>query len=96
MFAVVRERAANSGMREDKAEEFRRFRAKQPGYQGTIEIPTEDGRTMLVALWETAGHAQAASKALEPEGRRLNGPEWSGPPRIVAQGDVAYDDLTTA
>jgi len=80
MFASVRERAANSGTRSEHMDEFRRFRAKQPGYKGTMEVATEDGRTMLVGLWETPEHAQAAGAKLEPEARRLNGPQWSGPP----------------
>jgi hypothetical protein len=95
MFAVVRERTADSGMQPDLADEFRRFRAKQPGYQGTMEVATEDGRTMLVVLWDSAEQAQAASAALEPEARRLNGPQWVGPPRVVGQGQVAYNDLTS-
>ncbi len=96
MYAVVRERTADSGMRTDRAEEFRRFRASQPGYRGAIEAATEDGRTMVVVLWDTPEQAQAAGAALEPEARRLNGPQWSGPPRVVGQGQVAYDDLTQA
>jgi hypothetical protein len=94
MYAVVRERAADSGMRTDHAEEFRRFRARQPGYRGTIEATTDDGRTMILVLWDTPEQAQAAGVALEPEARRLNGPQWSGPPRVVGQGQVAYDDLS--
>ncbi len=96
MFAVVRERSVDSGTRTDRAEEFRRFRARQPGYRGTLEVASDDGRTMLVSLWDTAEQAQAASVALEPEARRLNGPQWSGPPRVIGQGQVAYDDLTKA
>ena len=38
MFAVVRERAPGAGMPTDRMEEFRRFRAKQPGYQGALEV----------------------------------------------------------
>jgi hypothetical protein len=96
MFAVVRERTTDAGMPNDRAEEFRRFRAKQPGYQGAIEVQADDGRTMMVILWETAEQQQAAGAALEAEGRRLNGPQWSGPPRVVGQGQVAYNDLTPA
>ncbi len=96
MFAVIRERAANSGTQSEHMDEFRRFRAKQPGYKGTVEVATEDGRTMIVVLWETTEQAQAASAALEPEGRRLYGPQWSGPPRVIGQGRVAYNDLTPA
>jgi len=59
-------------------------------------VATEDGRTMIVALWETPEHATAAGANLEPEARRLNGPQWSGPPRVIGQGEVAYDDLTRA
>ena len=96
MYAVVRERSVDSGMRPEHVEEFRRFRASQPGYQGTMEMGTDDGRTMIVVLWDTPEQARAASAALEPEARRLNGPQWSGPPRVVGQGQVAYDDLSQA
>jgi len=96
MYAVVRERSADSGTRTDLAEEFRRLRASQPGYRGSLEAATDDGRTMIVVLWDTPEQAQAASAALAPEARRLNGPQWSGPPRVVGQGQVAYDDLSQA
>ena len=94
MFAVIRERAADAGVGKDQAEEFSRFRAKQPGCQGAIEAQTEDGRTMIVVLWGTEEQQQAANAALRAEGSRLNGPQWSGPPRIVSQGQVVYNDLT--
>ncbi len=94
MFASVRERAANSGTQSEHMDEFRRFRAKQPGYKGTVEVATEDGRMMIVALWEIPEHAKAAGAKLETEGRRVNGPQWSGPPRVIGQGQVRYDDLS--
>jgi hypothetical protein len=93
MFAVIRERASDS-VGKEQAKEFNRFRATQPGYHGAIEVQTNDGRTMIVALWESQEQQQAASATLEAEGRRLNGPQWSGPPRIVGQGQVGYNDLT--
>ena len=96
MFAVIRERAANSGTQSEHMDEFRRFRANMAGYKGTVEAATDDGRTMIVALWETPEHATAAAARLETEGRRLNGPQWSGPPRVIGQGQVRYDDLTRA
>jgi hypothetical protein len=93
MFAVMRERASDSVGRE-QGKEFSRFRAKQPGYQGAIEVQTDDGRTMIIVLWESEEQQQAATSILSAEGRRLNGPQWSGPPRIVSQGQVVYNDLT--
>ncbi len=94
MFAVIRERAAKSGPQSEHMDEFRRIRANLAGYKGTLEAATDDGRTMIVALWETPEHATAAAARLETEGRRLNGPQWSGPPRVIGQGEVSYDDLT--
>jgi hypothetical protein len=93
MFAVIRERASDS-VGKEHAQEFNRFRAKQPGYSGAIEVQTEDGCTMIIALWETEEQQQAATSTLSAEGRRLNGPQWSGPPRVISQGQVVYNDLT--
>jgi len=92
MFAVIRERASAS-VGNEQAKEFSRFRAEQPGYPGAIEVQTEDGRTMIIALWESEEQQQAANSTLSAEARRLNGPQWSGPPRVVSQGQVVYNDL---
>jgi heme-degrading monooxygenase HmoA len=93
MFAVIRERASDS-VGKEQAQEFNRFKAKQPGYSGAIDVQTEDGRTMIITLWETEEQHQAAHSTLSAEGRRLNGPEWAGPPRVVSQGHVVYNDLS--
>ncbi|HZO27575.1 MAG TPA: hypothetical protein VFH48_16485 [Chloroflexota bacterium] len=92
MFGMIRERASDS-VGDEQAQEFRRFRAKQPGYSGAIEVQTDDGRTMIIALWQTEEQQQAATSTLSAEAKRLNGPQWSGPPRVVSQGHVVYNDL---
>ena len=94
MFAVVRERTPGSGFGSEQAEEFKRIRAQQPGDRGAVEVEAEDGRVLIFVLWDTAEQQQAAGAALQEAGRRLGGPQWAGPPPVIGQGQVAYDDLT--
>ena len=94
MFAVVRERAPGTGFGSEQAEEFKRIRAEQPGYRGAVEVEAEDGRALMVVLWDTAEQQQAAGTALQAAGHRLGGPQWAGPPPVIGQGQVAYNDLT--
>src|SRR5688572_1773387 len=96
VFAVVRERAPGSGFGNEQAEEFKRIRAQQPGYRGAVEVEAEDGRVLIFVLWDTAEQQQAAGAALQEAGRRLGGPQWSGPPPVIRQGQVAFNDIVTS
>jgi hypothetical protein len=96
MFAVVRERAPGTGVGSDGLAEFRRVRAKQPGYRGIVEVADENGRVLILALWDTEGQYHAARPAIDEAGSRLGGARWSGPPRAIGEGHVVYNDLTPA
>jgi hypothetical protein len=94
MFAVVRERTPGSGVGDDHLDEFRRVRAQQPGYRGIVEVADEDGRILILALWESEEQYRAARATIDEAGSRLGGSQWSGPPRAIGQGRVVYNDLS--
>ena len=94
MFAVVRERTPGTGVGGDHLAEFRRVRAQQPGYRGIVEVADEDGRILILALWESEDQYRAARSTIDEAGSRLGGSQWSGPPRAIGQGTVVYNDLT--
>ena len=96
MFAVVRERAPGPGLGSEQLAEFRRVRARQPGYRGIVEVAVDDGRVLILALWETEDQYHAARAAIDAAGRGLGGANWAGPPRAIGEGLVIYDDLTSA
>ena len=94
MFAVVRERVPGTGVGSDHLAEFRRIRSQQPGYRGIVEVADEDGRILILALWESEEQYRAARATIDEAGSRLGGSQWSGPPRAIGQGLVVYNDLT--
>lgn len=94
MFAVFRERTPGTGVGSDNLAEFRRVRAQQPGYRGIVEVADEDGRILILALWESEEQYRAARATIDEAGSRLGGSQWSGPPRAIGQGRVVYNDLT--
>jgi heme-degrading monooxygenase HmoA len=94
MFAVVRERTPGTGVENEHLEEFRRVRAQQPGYRGIVEVADDDGRILILALWDSEDQYRAARATIDEAGSRLGGSHWSGPPRAIGQGRVVYNDLT--
>jgi hypothetical protein len=93
MFGAIRERAPGPRLGDEQIAEFRRIRTQQPGYRGIVEVEAEDGRVLILTLWDTAEQAQSAGQAIEAAGRRLGGGQWSGPPPVIGQGQVIYNDL---
>jgi hypothetical protein len=94
MFAVVRERAPGTGVGSDNLAEFRRVRAQQTGYRGIVEVEGDDGRILILAIWDSEDLYRAARTTIDEAGSRLGGAQWSGPPRAIGQGRVVYNDLT--
>jgi heme-degrading monooxygenase HmoA len=95
MFAVFRERTPGTGVGSENLAEFRRVRAQQPGYRGIVEVAAEDGRILILALWESEEQYRAGRATIDEAGSRLGGSQWSGPPRAIGQGRVVYNDLTS-
>jgi hypothetical protein len=99
MYAVVREGTvdlAKLAEHQPNVEELRRLRAQQPGYRGSLTIDAGDGRRVVVILWETEEHREAAGTVMEPAAARLLGPlrtNPSEPERTLARGPVVHVDL---
>ena len=69
MFAVVRERVPGTGVGSEHLAEFRRVRAQQPGYRGIVEVADEDGRILILALWESEEQYRAARPTIDEAGK---------------------------
>ena len=96
MFATIREGTADPqkvAQGNEQAEEFWRLRARQPGYRGSVTIGAENGRVLIVTLWESQQDADAASAVLEPESQRLLNALWTVPARVIARGPVVRNEL---
>jgi hypothetical protein len=99
MFAVVREGTfdpAKLADNQSSVEELQRLRAQQPGYRGSLSIDAGAGRRVLVILWESEAHREAAGAVMEPATARLLGPLRTVPgeaSRTIASGTVTYMDL---
>ena len=94
MYAVIRESAPPGAMTEQLRAgqtEFAALRAGQPGFVGSLTVDLGDGKWALMTLWESQQAAEAGRGVLEPQATRLTGRSV----RIVYQGEVVADDLTT-
>ena len=94
MYAVIREGAAQGatgGQPDAGRAAFAALRARQPGFRGSLTVDAGDGKRAIVTLWEDERASVASRRVLEPEAAKLSG----GPSRVVYQGEVIADDLTT-
>ena len=94
MYAVIREGAfqgATGGQPDAARAAFAALRARQPGFAGSLTVDLGAGKRAIVTLWEDERASVAARGTLEPEAAKLAG----GPSRVVYQGEVVADDLTT-
>jgi hypothetical protein len=92
MFAVFRERTPGTGVGSDNIAEFRRVRAEQPGYRGIVEVADDDGRILILAVWDSEEQYRAARATIDEAGSRLSDSQFS-PPGPIGQGRVVYNDL---
>ena len=99
MYAVIREATRRPEMDEPgraARQEFFALRARQPGFRGSLTVDAGEGRVVTIALWESEQAQAAAAGTLAPEAERLMAPSVAGgPARIVYQGPVVANDLTT-
>ncbi len=97
MYAIVRDNlydSAKLAQGSDQLAEFQALHARQPGYRGTIVIDAGNDRSLVVNLWETAEHAEAARQALLPDVQRLLEPLMARPSQLIGTGPVVLADLT--
>ena len=98
MYVVIREATLRPEAREryDAAgKEFVAIRVQQPGYRGSVAGDAGDGRRVTVTLWEDEEAQAAATLVLQPHAARILQPHLAAPAKIVYQGPVISDDLTT-
>jgi hypothetical protein len=98
MFAIVRlnsfdpvKLAASTAL-----EEFDQIHRSQPGYVGSVVVALEEGRRLVVNLWESEEDSAAALSVVGPEVGRLLEPLMSSPSELVGAGTVLSTDLVGA
>ena len=96
MYAVVRAnrydptRLANG---QAALSEFQALHDKQPGSLGTLAVDAGDGRWIVINLWDSQEHANAALPGMIPQVQRLVEPLLAAPSELIATGQVALDTV---
>jgi hypothetical protein len=96
LFAIVRlntfdpDRLANA--RQD-VEEFDALHAGQPGYVGSMVVDLDQGRRLVINVWQSKEHSEAALAVLAPQVGRLLNPLMTAPSQFLGAGVVISADL---
>ena len=96
MFAIVRlntfdlDRLANA--RQD-IEEFDALHAGQPGYVGSLVLDLNQGRRLVINVWQSKEHSEAALGTLAPQVGRLLNPLMTAPSEFLGAGVVISTEL---
>ena len=96
MYAVVRKLFYDPkklAQADKQMQEFDALHAAQPGYRGNMVVDAGDGRMVVLNLWESEAHAQAALGVMVPVVQRLIEPLMTAPAELVASGDLVKNDL---
>ncbi len=72
---------------------FEKLHAAQPGYRGSLVIDLNDGRRLLVNLWESEQHAFAALSVVGDDVEQVLMPLMSSPSQLLGAGPVVSTDL---
>jgi heme-degrading monooxygenase HmoA len=98
MYALVREATLRPDAQEPylaARAEFDAFHAQLEGFHGSVVLDAGEGRRITVALWESEQAYQAATPAMGAQAERLVNPYLTAPSRVIYQGPVVADHLTT-
>ena len=96
MYAVARlntydpDKLAAAG---ESLQRFDQLHAAQPGFLGSLAVDLEDGRRLLLNLWESREHSAAGLSVLGPEVHRVLNPLKLGPSQLLGTGPVLSADL---
>jgi hypothetical protein len=96
LFAIVRlntfdlDRLANAPQ---DVEEFDALHAGQPGYVGSLVVDLTQGRRIVINLWQSKEHSEAALAALAPQVGRLLTPLMTAQSQFLGAGVVISTDL---
>jgi hypothetical protein len=98
MYALVREGTLRPEAREPylaARPAFDAFHAQCEGYRGGVVLDAGAGRLITVALWASERAYQAAAPAIRAQAERRINPHLQAASRVVYQGPVVADHLTT-
>ena len=98
MYVVIREVSVRPGDEEQYRAarvDFNAIHRGYAGYRGSVTFDAGEGRRLSVNLWADEQAYQAAVPAMLAQAAQLMGPHLTGPSRVLHQGDVVADDLTT-
>ena len=96
LFAIVRLNTFDLdrlGDATQDVEEFDALHARQPGYVGSLVVDLTQGRRLVVNVWQSKEHSEAALAALAPEVGRLLNPLMTAPSEFLGAGVVISTDL---
>ena len=96
MYAVVRLNSFEANKLSGSADSLKRLdeaHAAQPGYVGSIVVDLQDGRRLVLNLWDSEAHSAAALSVLGPEAAQVLNPLMSKPSELIATGPVISADL---
>lgn len=98
MFALIRESTIQPGAEEAFLAarlEFNTLHSEYAGYRGNVTFEAGDGKRVSFILWEDEQSYQAALPNMLVQAAELMGPHLTAPSRVLFQGEVISDDLTT-
>jgi hypothetical protein len=96
MYAVVRLNSFEANKLAGSADSLKQFdqaHAAQPGYVGSLVVDLQDGRRLVLNLWDSEAHSAAALSVLGPEAARVLNPLMSKASEVIATGRVISTDL---
>lgn len=98
MYAIIREATILPGSEEpylDARLAFNTLHSEYAGYCGSVTFDAGEGKRLSFILWADERAYQAAVPSMLAQAAQLMGPHLTAPSRVLYQGDVVADDLTT-
>ncbi|WP_026818972.1 hypothetical protein [Arthrobacter castelli] len=77
----------------DSLEEFNRLHSTQQGFLSSVVIDLQQGRQLVLNLWESEQHAASGLSLLGPEVGRLLEPLMVEPSEFLGAGTVISTEL---
>ena len=98
MFALIRESIVRPGAEGSCLAarlEFTRLHGEYAGYLGNVTFDAGEGKRLSFILWANEDAYQIALPNMLVQAAELMGPHLTAPSRVLFQGEVISDDLTT-
>jgi hypothetical protein len=98
MYALIRESTIRPGAEGSflaARSEFNLLHGEYTGYCGSVTFDAGEGKRLSVVLWADEQAYRAALPNMLVQAAELMGPHLTAPSRVLFQGEVVSDDLTT-